>query len=253
MEHDQEDSSNEEKDVKPIIFPNPTTKSPETIGLSPSLVSGPKKWSPRLLQDGNRKSAFLPYKHTYTCNTVLTNLQRGNTQAETPVPQSTEINFHMKAGQGELTEQDILQEDDVDICDKNNLTALHWASAYGQYSTVQLLLKHGASVNKLGPEEESPLILAASGGHHEVVRLLINSKAEVNHVDHLCNTALMYAARGNHPHTCQELLSHGADFSFVNLNDDTAHVIAVDNSSTLAQTVIENFIIARMEATGESS
>lgn len=49
----------------------------------------------------------------------------------------------------------------------------------------------------------------------------------------MCNTALMYAARGNHPHTCQELLSHGADFSFVNLNDDTAHVIAVDNSSTL--------------------
>lgn len=51
----------------------------------------------------------------------------------------------------------------------------------------------------------------------------------------MCNTALMYAARGNHPHTCQELLSHGADFSFVNLNDDTAHVIAVDNSSTLGK------------------
>ncbi|KAJ8962898.1 hypothetical protein NQ318_001309 [Aromia moschata] len=167
MEHEEDDSSSEEKDVKPIIFPSPTTKSTDTFNLSPSLVSGPKKWSPRSLQD------------------VLTNLQRGNTQAETPVPQITEIDFHVRAGQGELTEQDIINETNVDIHDKNGLTALHWASAYGQFSTVQLLLKHGASVNKLGPEEESPLILSASGGHHEVVRLLITSNAKVNHVDHV--------------------------------------------------------------------
>ncbi|KAJ8975739.1 hypothetical protein NQ317_016513 [Molorchus minor] len=50
----------------------------------------------------------------------------------------------------------------------------------------------------------------------------------------LCNTPLMYAAKGNHPHTCQELLSHGADFTFVNLNDDTAHVIAIDNNTHLS-------------------
>ncbi|KAJ8916362.1 hypothetical protein NQ315_005059 [Exocentrus adspersus] len=212
LDQGQDDSSNEEKDSAVL-----------------------KKWSPRSLQDGNRKSAFLPYKHTHTCNTVLTNLQRGNTQAETPVPQSAEINFHVKAGQGELTEQEILKENNIDAFDKNGLTALHWASAYGQYNTVQFLLKYGANINKLGSEEESPLILAASGGHHEVVRLLINSKADVNHVDHICNTALMYAARGNHPHTCQELLSHGADFSLVNLNDDTAHRIAVDNGSSLGK------------------
>lgn len=43
----------------------------------------------------------------------------------------------------------------------------------------------------------------------------------------------MYAARGNHPHTCQELLLHGADFAVVNFNDDTAHVIAIENNSNL--------------------
>lgn len=43
----------------------------------------------------------------------------------------------------------------------------------------------------------------------------------------------MYAAKGNHPHTCHELLVRGANFSLVNLNDDTALTIAVENCSTL--------------------
>lgn len=51
----------------------------------------------------------------------------------------------------------------------------------------------------------------------------------------LCNTPLMYAARNNHPHSCQELLLHGADFRLHNLNGDTAHVIAVENNSTLGE------------------
>lgn len=57
----------------------------------------------------------------------------------------------------------------------------------------------------------------------------------------MCNTPLMYAARGNHPHSCQELLLHGADFRLHNLNGDTAHVIAVENHSTLG-TVSNSFI-----------
>lgn len=181
-----EDSSNEEKYEKPVIGTSPNLQSidPASYNLSPNnnLVGGPKKWSPRSLQDANRKSAFLPYKQH---STVLTNLQRGNTQAEKPVPQVTEINFHIKAGQGELTIEDIMNEKFVDFRDASELTALHWACAYGQTSTVQLLLSHGADANKLGPEEESPLHLAASGGHHEVVRILLNYDADVNHVDHV--------------------------------------------------------------------
>lgn len=45
----------------------------------------------------------------------------------------------------------------------------------------------------------------------------------------------MYAAKGNHPHTCNELLAKGADFSLVNLNDDTALTIAIENGSTLGR------------------
>ncbi|KAJ8975740.1 hypothetical protein NQ317_016514 [Molorchus minor] len=117
MESDPDDSFDEEK--------IPTTKCLGTIGLSPSLVSGPKKWSPRSLQD-----------------------------TETPVPQVAEIEFpRTRWAKGAFPEQDILTEENVDVCDKNDLTALHWACAYGQFSTVQLLLKYGANVNTLGPEK----------------------------------------------------------------------------------------------------
>ncbi|ENN71386.1 hypothetical protein YQE_11933, partial [Dendroctonus ponderosae] len=198
-----------------------------------------QKWSPQSLHDKNRKSAFQPYKLCSTSSTVLTNLQRGNTQAETLIPQPVELTFHMKAGQGELNSHDILKEPDVDVVDVNGLTALHWSAAYGQYNTVELLVSYNADVNKLGPDEETPLILAASGGHHEVVKLLLSHGAKVDHVDHLCNTALMYAAKGNHPHTCQELLGQGANFGLVNLDDDTALSIAVESNSTSGKRKVE--------------
>ncbi|CAG9766314.1 unnamed protein product [Ceutorhynchus assimilis] len=240
-----QDSNNEES-PKTTQNPSQADHSSWSTGFSSSSTT-PQKWSPQSLQDKNRKSAFQPYKLCSTSTTVLTNLQRGNTQAETLIPKTAELTFHMKAGQGELTTQDILKEDDVDVLDDKGLTALHWSSAYGQYSTVELLLNHKADVNKLGPDEDTPLIFAASGGHHEVVKILISSGADVNHVDHLCNSPLMYAAKGNHPHTCQELLSQGANFGLVNLNDDTALSIATESNCTAAQVIIENYIISFME------
>lgn len=188
MDPYEDDSSSEEKDIKPLIFPSPTTASSQRITPIPSIVSNPKRWSPKSLQDVNRKSAFLPYKQT--SNTVLTNLQRGNTQAETPELAPSTLDFHIRAGQGDLTEQEVKQESDINALDKNNFTALHWASAYGQVNAVKLLLNYKAKVNLLGLEEESALLLAAAGGHLEVVRVLLNSGAGVNHVDHVSHYTL---------------------------------------------------------------
>lgn len=104
MKQESLDDSSEENDIKPIILTSPPTTNSSVagsstgIGLSPNLASGSKKWSPGSWQDGNRKSAFLPYKPTLC--TVLTNLQRGNIQAESRVPQAADLNFHTRAGQG---------------------------------------------------------------------------------------------------------------------------------------------------------
>ncbi|XP_045476824.1 ankyrin repeat family A protein 2-like [Harmonia axyridis] len=198
------------------------------------------------LQNGNRKSAFQPYRQSATC-TPLTNLQRGNTQAETPSILPTDINIHTLAGCGEITEEDVSNERDLNVLDKDGYTPLHWASSFGQYNAVQLLLQNGADINKLGPNEETALHMAANGGHHEVIRLLISYGVHVNHVDHMLNTALLYAAKGNHPHSCNELLVGGADLSMSNINDETAFTIALKNNCNLAQSVIQKHILPKFD------
>ncbi|XP_055589634.1 DNA-binding protein RFXANK [Uranotaenia lowii] len=197
-------------------------------------------FNPLLLASGKRKSAFLPYKPNN--NTVLTNLQRGNTAAN--IPSEICLNFHEKTGQGEITEEQVRGEKIVDALDSNNYTPLHWASFYGQLSSAQILIKCGANVNRQATDMITPLQLAAAGGHHEIVRLLLQKGAKVNHMDVVGNTALMYAAAGNHPHTCNELLGKGANFIDTNEDGETAYSLAVKNQSNLAQAVLENYITA---------
>lgn len=156
---------------------------PQTQNISKQTTLFPL--STNFLQNINRKSAFQPYRQSPTC-TPLTNLQRGNTQAETPSILPTDINIHTLAGSGEITEEEVKNERDLNIVDKNGYTPLHWASSFGQYNAVQLLLQNGADINKLGPNEETALHMAANGGHHEVIRLLISHGINVNHVDHVC-------------------------------------------------------------------
>lgn len=128
--------------------------------------------------NGKRKSAFSPYKSTAK---VLTNLQRGNTEAS--IQSEISLSFHERAGQGEITEHQIRQMPNIDAVDDNDLSALHWASYYGQLSTVRLLIKYGANVSKLGPDFVSSLLLAAAQGHHEIVRLLMQHGADPNQTD----------------------------------------------------------------------
>lgn len=128
--------------------------------------------------NGKRKSAFSLYKPSAT---VLTNLQRGNTQANVQVEVS--LNFHERAGQGEITEIQARQLPCIDEVDRNNLTPLHWACFYGQLSSVRILMNCGADITKLAPDHVSPLLFAAAGGHHEIVKLLLQSGADPNQTD----------------------------------------------------------------------
>lgn len=128
--------------------------------------------------NGKRKSAFSPYKSTAK---VLTNLQRGNTEAS--IQAEILLSFHERAGQGEITEHQIRQLPNIDALDDNELSALHWASYYGQLSTARLLIKYGANVSRLGPDFVSPLLLAAAQGHHEIVRLVLQHGADPNQTD----------------------------------------------------------------------
>lgn len=197
-----------------------------------------------ILQNTSRKSAFQPYRQVAQC-TPLTNLQRGNTQAESAPVLPTDVNIHTSAGRGEISTEDIQREKCIDLQDENGYTPLHWAAAFGQFNAVLLLLNKGANIDAVGRFDETPLHLAADGGHHEVVRLLVGHGANVNQLDHFSNTPLMYAAFGNFPHTCNELLLGGANITLTNLNDDTAFLIAQRNNCDLSKSIIQKHILAK--------
>lgn len=244
-----------------------TSAIPST--LSPAINTNNNTFIP---PNGKRRSAFSPYKPTAT---VLTNLQRGNTQADV----QTEIclSFHERSGQGEITDEQARQQPFIDAFDNNHFTALHWACFYGQMCSVKILVKYGANVSQLALDMVTPLLLAAAGGHHEIVRLLLQHGANPNHMDVVCylafvnsritlskltilcvlfllflvqmgNTALMYAAAGNHPHTCTELLNNYPNVFERNENDSTAYSLAIKNNANLAQAVLENYIVSLLTA-----
>ncbi|KAF4521255.1 hypothetical protein B566_EDAN008456 [Ephemera danica] len=260
----EQTSNSSPVDIKPCIERNGSSGVNEDDEPDRRCKNQLPPWSGASWQDGSRRSAFQPYRVFYLkkCQlnqptTVLTNLQRGNVQTLTPVLEPIDVSLHHRAGQGEITVEELERDSEIDEEDSNGLTPLHWASSYGQLPTTQLLLRKGAAVDREGPEGETPLQLAAAGGHHDTVRLLLAEGADVNHIDETscpkivilvkevenCNTALMYAAYGDHPHCVNELLLRGADLTMVNLNSDTAYGVAIARGSKQAQAVFENHIM----------
>jgi ankyrin repeat protein len=122
----------------------------------------------------------------------LTNLQRGNTEAD--VQAEICLSFHERSGQGEITDEQARQQPFIDAVDSNEFSALHWSCFYGQLSSVRILVKYGANISKQAPDMITPLLLAAAGGHHEIARLLLQNGAEVNHMD-IVSKLLMHINR----------------------------------------------------------
>ncbi|XP_014276219.1 ankyrin repeat family A protein 2 [Halyomorpha halys] len=191
-------------------------------------------WPSASWEDGSRRSAFQPYKSA----TVLTNLQRGNIQAKTPQLDVTGFSWHEKSGRGNITLKDIRNVHDINVVDKNGLTALMWSSAYGQNATVSLLLQEGADVYIKGNKLETALHFAAAGGHHDIVKQLISNGADINILDEDGYPPLIYAINGNHSHAAHELLQSGAL-----LFEPNCYSFALSKGYSQVKSVLENHII----------
>lgn len=229
------------------IRPKPVIRKPEnaSAGCKSEPLETKWQWAPGAWQDATRTSAFQPYKPP----TLLTNLQRGNTQTQMhQLYAGNNITFHMLAGQGELMPEHI-QPDVVDETDEKGLTGLMWAAGYGQLNSVRQLLKCGADVNYRGPNSETTLHLAAAYGHHDVVKILLNHGADPNACDEDGNTPLIYGAYRDHPHVCYELLTRGAEVTMANSANVTAYKAATMSNSTNAKVVIENYLIPQILTT----
>jgi len=109
-----------------------------------------------------------------------------------------------------------LQNDraEIDAGDVNNegMSALHFASRYGNADIVECLVAAGADVANKDDFGKTPLHLASSEGRsNDAVSHLIRGGANVNAEDSFRRTPMHYAARGGHDDIVGLLLLAGAN------------------------------------------
>ncbi|KAH0556821.1 hypothetical protein GP486_005389 [Trichoglossum hirsutum] len=121
-------------------------------------------------------------------------------------------------------------------------TCLHYASTYGQWDVVRLLLEHNADVNAKDNSRRTALHMAAQNGHTAVVQQLLEHKADINAKDtHDGGTALHMAVRYGHEAVVQLLIEHKAN---INVKDNwgrmALHMAAQGGHAAVVQQLLEH-------------
>ena len=98
--------------------------------------------------------------------------------------------------------------------------ALLHAAAFGDFASVNKLLKQGANPNARANDRtgRSAVILAAAAGHVDIVEALLESEAKVDERDKTGHTALNWAAMRRRTQVAEILLNKGGDINTQNNN-----------------------------------
>jgi ankyrin repeat protein len=101
---------------------------------------------------------------------------------------------------------------EVNKLDMYKSMPIHWAVQEGNLEIVELLSKHGAALDVVDCEGQSPLYIASSENHINIVKFLINQK--VNLELNSGTTPLIIACCYNNYEIVIELLNAGANINF---------------------------------------
>ena len=146
----------------------------------------------------------------------------------------------------ETVAMSLVQEQDLDLRDKNSRSALHLAALHGQESIVQLLLDSGANVNAQDRSGDSALSVAVEEDYVGVMRLLLKYEADPNLGDPYGRAPLhqLAANRGiesNWRPAMQLLLNNGADIELRDFRGSTPLLVAVEyGQPEIVQLLIDN-------------
>jgi ankyrin len=111
---------------------------------------------------------------------------------------------------------------DVHVRDSGGITPLYIACARGQSSIARVLVEAGAKCVSMGPNDESPLHIAAQENHLACVEILLtHGRAPVDGVTRDLCTALHLACQRGNTQVAECLLDHGAQVNASTIGDET--------------------------------
>uniref|UniRef100_A0A673MAW3 Fibronectin type 3 and ankyrin repeat domains 1 protein-like n=1 Tax=Sinocyclocheilus rhinocerous TaxID=307959 RepID=A0A673MAW3_9TELE len=128
----------------------------------------------------------------------------------------------------------------VDVPDKLDFTPLMVAVMKGFTSGVQLLVRHGADVNKKTNSGKDSLMLACFHGHLDVVQFLRSCGASLSSRDGSGCCALHWAAAGGHLPVLHHLMQDGCE---VDVRDDATWTPLMIVSVMTGDTAVASLLI----------
>ena len=137
--------------------------------------------------------------------------------------------LHVAAGTGHTQVVEVLMSGSADIAnetERGQATSLHLAAFFGRASTVEYLLKVGASVNTKDMNGCTPLYLASASGHVEVVETLLKAGSSVDTTIKKGHKSLHFASAQGHFGVVETLLKAGASVDAKDIDGRTALQIA---------------------------
>lgn len=114
----------------------------------------------------------------------------------------------------------------LNLQNSHGSTALSLSIFHGFNEITYFLIENGADINIRDNEGSTPLIFASSSGNTAVAKKLIQKWADPNLVNNSKDSALMYAIKGGHIEIVKELLSNGIDCNLSNSRKETALILA---------------------------
>ena len=112
---------------------------------------------------------------------------------------------------------------------ESGCTILMFSCADENMPLVQLLLRHGADVNRKNNKGRTALMWAVMVQNAQMVALLLDKRASVNVAADQGDTALMQAARRGDLIIVKQLLKHGADIKARDKQNRTALTWTIHN------------------------
>lgn len=111
---------------------------------------------------------------------------------------------------------------DINLPDKNGMTALMFSLLFGYLDISKYLLSKGAELSSQTKFGNTPLIFASKYGQLNMVRFLISKGVNINHQNNGGYTALMGAVWYGYLGVVRLLVEKGADINMQDTNGDTA-------------------------------